>query len=56
MWKELNCLIHAAQLPVPMGVNAVPHFMNQVPFHSTFPILVITKIFDIYAPKCTTQY
>ena len=32
-----------------MGVNAAQHFMNQATFHSTFPILVITKIFDIYA-------
>ena len=29
-----------------MGVIAAKQFMNQAPFHSTFPILVITKIFD----------
>ena len=29
-----------------MGVNAAQHFMNQATFHSLFPILVITKIFD----------
>ena len=29
-----------------MGVNAAKNFMIQAPFHSTFPILVITKIFE----------
>ena len=29
-----------------MGVNAAQHLMNQAPFRSTFPILVIAKIFD----------
>ena len=28
-----------------MSVNAAQNFMNQAAFHSTFPILVITKIF-----------
>ena len=30
-----------------MGVNAAQHFMNQAPFHSTFPILVIIKSLGI---------
>ena len=37
-----NCLSHAAQ---PLVLYIAQHFMNQAPFHSTFPILVITKIF-----------
>ena len=39
-----NCVRHA------IGVNAAQHYMNQATFHSTFPILVITKIFgSIYS-------
>ena len=30
-----------------MGLNAAQHFMNQATFHSTFPILVIAKNFDV---------
>jgi len=29
-----------------MGLNAAQYLMNQAPFHSSFPILVITKIFE----------
>ena len=29
-----------------MNVNAAEHFMNQPTFYSTFPILVINKIFE----------
>ena len=29
-----------------MDINAAQHLMNQAPFSSTFPILVIAKIFD----------
>ena len=43
MKYEIIFLSYAAQLPVLIGRN---HFMNQAPFHSKFPILVITKIFD----------
>ena len=28
-----------------MGVSAAQHFMKQATIHSTFPILVITKVF-----------
>ena len=31
-----------------MGANAAQHFMNIAQFHSTLPILVITKIFGYY--------
>ena len=44
------CLSHAAKHPVLMGVNADQHFMNQVLFHLTFPIFVITKIFGPVEP------
>ena len=44
---EIICLSHAAQLLVLNGrIPADQHSMNQATFHSTFPILVFTKIFD----------
>ena len=49
LYRDLKCgmicLSHAAQLQVLMGVNADQHFINKATFHSSFPILVITKIF-----------
>ena len=51
LYRDMKCgmifLSHAAQHPV----NAAQHFMNQATFHSTFPILVITKIFDWFEAK-----
>ena len=43
----LICLSYATQLLV-LGMMQPnnQHFMNQAQFYSTFPILVITKIFD----------
>ena len=39
------CLSHGGQLPVLHRRKGSQHFMNQAKFHSTFPILVITKLF-----------
>ena len=48
---EMICLSQAAQFPVLNGrKRAAQHFMNQETFHSTFPILVITKIFQYTQP------
>ena len=50
------CLSHAAQLSVLNGCKRSPTtFMNQAPFHSTFPILVITKIFGTYVCPSVTK-
>ena len=52
LYKDMKCgmifLSHSAQLPVRNKRKCSKHFMNQATFHSTFPILVITKIFDYF--------
>ena len=51
LYRDMNygmiCLSHGAQLPILNRPIGSQHFMNQAIFHSTFPILVITKNFAL---------